>query len=131
MTSRQVFASFKTQFARANGVQISSRGSISTANSLSSYAAPLLSGNVSATISNAVASGKGNNSSLTFVRYATKKAAGSKTSNKDSAGRRLGLKVSDGEEIQTGQIIYRQRGTKIYPGENVSIFSYFFACCFI
>lgn len=59
--------------------------------------------------------------SLINVRNATKKAAGSKTSNKDSRGRRLGSKKTDGEDVKVGDIIYRQRGTKIYPGENVGI----------
>lgn len=58
---------------------------------------------------------------LTSIRNATKRAAGSKTSNKDSRGRRLGSKKSDGQEVKVGEIIYRQRGTKIYPGENTDI----------
>jgi large subunit ribosomal protein L27 len=58
---------------------------------------------------------------LTFIRTATKRAAGSKTSMKDSAGRRLGAKKGDGELVRVGEIIYRQRGTKIYPGENMGI----------
>lgn len=56
-----------------------------------------------------------------IVRYATKKASGSRTSNKDSAGRRLGSKLGEGELCKAGQIIYRQRGTRFYPGENVGI----------
>lgn len=56
-----------------------------------------------------------------IVRYATKKASGSRTSNKDSAGRRLGSKLGEGEQCNAGQIIYRQRGTRFYPGENVGI----------
>ena len=58
---------------------------------------------------------------LTNIRNATKRAAGSKTSNKDSRGRRLGSKKSDGQEVKVGEIIYRQRGTKIYPGENTGL----------
>ncbi|CAN6618787.1 large ribosomal subunit protein bL27m [Trichomonascus vanleenenianus] len=58
---------------------------------------------------------------LTFVRTATKRAAGSKTSMKDSAGRRLGAKKGDGQLVKVGEIVYRQRGTKIYPGENMGI----------
>lgn len=58
---------------------------------------------------------------LTFVRTATKRAAGSKTSMKDSAGRRLGAKAGDGQLVRVGEIIYRQRGTNIYPGENMGI----------
>ncbi|CAK9442175.1 mitochondrial 54S ribosomal protein bL27m [Lodderomyces beijingensis] len=55
------------------------------------------------------------------VRTATKRAAGSRTNNKDSAGRRLGPKVPEGHPIKVGQIIMRQRGTKIHPGENTKI----------
>lgn len=55
------------------------------------------------------------------VRTATKRAAGSRTSMKDSAGRRLGPKKYEGQETQVGEIIMRQRGTKFYPGENVGI----------
>ena len=62
-----------------------------------------------------------NDGALIGIRNATKKAAGSKTSNKDSRGRRLGSKKSDGQTVKVGDIIYRQRGTKIYPGDNVGI----------
>lgn len=55
------------------------------------------------------------------VRNATKRAAGSRTSMKDSAGRRLGPKKYEGQDITSGEIIMRQRGTKFYPGENVGI----------
>lgn len=55
------------------------------------------------------------------IRTATKRAAGSRTSMKDSAGRRLGPKKYDGQQVKTGEIIMRQRGTKIYPGEYVGI----------
>lgn len=69
--------------------------------------------------------GRANNNTLLFafkqVRTATKKASGSKTSMKDSAGRRLGPKKGNGAYVEPGQIIYRQRGTKFYPGENCSI----------
>lgn len=58
---------------------------------------------------------------LTQIRTKKKKAAGSRTSNKDSAGRRLGPKAGDGEFVKTGQIIMRQRGTKIHPGENTGL----------
>ena len=40
---------------------------------------------------------------------------------RDSIGRRLGAKKADGEIVRAGNIIYRQRGTKIYPGTNVGI----------
>ena len=55
------------------------------------------------------------------VRNATKRAAGSRTSMKDSAGRRLGPKKYEGQDVSPGEIIMRQRGTKFYPGENVGI----------
>ena len=40
------------------------------------------------------------------------------TNGRDSAGRRLGAKAADGEFITAGSIIYRQRGTKVFPGTN-------------
>ena len=52
---------------------------------------------------------------------ATKKAGGSSRNGRDSAGRRLGAKKSDGQAVVPGNIIYRQRGTKIFPGKNVGI----------
>ncbi len=52
---------------------------------------------------------------------ATKKAGGSSRNGRDSAGRRLGAKKSDGQAVIPGNIIYRQRGTKIFPGKNVGI----------
>ncbi|HPY08318.1 MAG: 50S ribosomal protein L27 [Patescibacteria group bacterium] len=50
---------------------------------------------------------------------ATKKAAGSTSLGRDSAGRRLGVKITDGEWAKAGAIIIRQRGSKYYPGLNV------------
>ena len=52
---------------------------------------------------------------------ATKKAGGSSKNGRDSAGRRLGAKKSDGQQVIPGNIIYRQRGTKIHPGKNVGM----------
>jgi large subunit ribosomal protein L27 len=52
---------------------------------------------------------------------ATKKAGGSSRNGRDSAGRRLGAKKSDGQAVITGNIIVRQRGTKILPGKNVGL----------
>ena len=52
---------------------------------------------------------------------ATKKAGGSSRNGRDSAGRRLGVKKYGGETVIPGNIIVRQRGTKIFPGENVGI----------
>ena len=40
------------------------------------------------------------------------------SNGRDSAGRRLGAKAADGEFITAGSIIYRQRGTKVFPGTN-------------
>ena len=56
---------------------------------------------------------------LNIQRFAHVKAQGSTKNGRDSAGRRLGAKASDGETVTAGSILYRQRGTKIYPGKNV------------
>ncbi len=53
--------------------------------------------------------------------FASKKAAGSTKNGRDSRAKRLGAKKSDGEYATAGSIIYRQRGTKIYPGNNVGL----------
>ena len=58
---------------------------------------------------------------LNIQRFAHVKAQGSTKNNRDSAGRRLGAKLADGETCNAGSIIYRQRGTKIYPGTNVGM----------
>lgn len=58
---------------------------------------------------------------LNLQLFASKKGVGSTKNGRDSAGRRLGAKVADGQWCHTGSIIYRQRGTKIYPGENTKI----------
>lgn len=52
---------------------------------------------------------------------ATKKSGGSTSNGRDSAGRRLGVKKFGGESVIPGNIIIRQRGTKVYPGENVGM----------
>jgi large subunit ribosomal protein L27 len=52
---------------------------------------------------------------------ATKKAGGSTTNGRDSAGRRLGVKKFGGQHVIPGNIIIRQRGTKWKVGENVGI----------
>ena len=52
---------------------------------------------------------------------AHKKAGGSSRNGRDSAGRRLGVKKFGGQEVIGGNIIVRQRGTKVYPGANVGI----------
>ena len=56
---------------------------------------------------------------LNIQLFAHKKGQGSSTNGRDSAGRRLGSKASDGEIVSAGSILYRQRGTKVHPGENV------------
>ncbi|MDD3048455.1 MAG: 50S ribosomal protein L27 [Bacilli bacterium] len=53
--------------------------------------------------------------------FAHKKGQGSTQNGRDSESKRLGAKASDGELITAGSIIYRQRGTKIFPGKNVGI----------
>jgi large subunit ribosomal protein L27 len=52
---------------------------------------------------------------------AHKKGQGSTQNNRDSAGRRLGVKKYGGESVVAGNIIIRQRGTKIHPGKNVGM----------
>ena len=52
---------------------------------------------------------------------ATKKAGGSSRNGRDSAGRRLGVKKYGGQKVLAGNIIVRQRGTKLHPGKNVGI----------
>ena len=56
---------------------------------------------------------------LNIQLFAHHKGQGSTSNVRDSAGRRLGAKAADGEFITAGSIIYRQRGTKIFPGTNV------------
>ncbi len=58
---------------------------------------------------------------LNIQLFAHKKGGGSTANGRDSAGRRLGAKVADGEFAKAGSIIYRQRGTSIHPGTNVGI----------
>jgi large subunit ribosomal protein L27 len=52
---------------------------------------------------------------------AHKKAGGSSRNGRDSAGRRLGVKKFGGQDVIGGNIIIRQRGTRVYPGANVGI----------
>ena len=52
---------------------------------------------------------------------AHKKAGGSSRNGRDSAGRRLGVKKFGGESVLAGNIIVRQRGTKVNPGQNVGM----------
>jgi large subunit ribosomal protein L27 len=50
---------------------------------------------------------------------AHKKGGGVAKNNRDSCGKRLGVKLYGSQKVKTGQIIVRQRGTKITPGKNV------------
>ena len=52
---------------------------------------------------------------------ATKKAGGTTKNGRDSAGRRLGVKRYGDQMVQPGNIIVRQRGTRIHPGSNVGM----------
>lgn len=56
---------------------------------------------------------------LNIQLFAHHKGQGSTSNGRDSAGRRLGAKVGDGQTATAGSILYRQRGTKIFPGVNV------------
>ena len=56
---------------------------------------------------------------LNIQLFAHKKGQSSTQNGRDSAGRRLGAKAADGQTVTAGSILYRQRGTKIYPGVNV------------
>jgi large subunit ribosomal protein L27 len=53
--------------------------------------------------------------------FAHKKGVGSSRNGRDSAAKRLGAKRADGQLVLAGNILYRQRGTKIHPGTNVGI----------
>ena len=53
--------------------------------------------------------------------FAHKKGVGSSRNGRDSAAQRLGVKRGDGQFVLAGNIIVRQRGTKIHPGDNVGI----------
>ena len=51
--------------------------------------------------------------------FAHKKGQGSTSNGRDSESKRLGAKRADGHIVKAGNILYRQRGTKIHPGNNV------------
>jgi len=53
--------------------------------------------------------------------FAHKKGVGSTKNGRDSESKRLGVKKSDGQPVVAGNIIVRQRGTAIHPGNNVGI----------
>lgn len=52
---------------------------------------------------------------------ATSKQGGSTSNGRDSISKRLGVKLFDGQRVSGGEIIVRQRGTRIHPGKNVDI----------
>ena len=56
---------------------------------------------------------------LNLQLFASKKGVGSTKNGRDSEAKRLGAKASDGEYVTAGSILYRQRGTKFFPGTNV------------
>lgn len=58
---------------------------------------------------------------LNIQLFAHKKGQGSTQNGRDSESKRLGAKAADGEFITAGSIIYRQRGTRVYPGVNVGM----------
>ena len=56
---------------------------------------------------------------LNLQLFASKKGVGSSKNGRDSEAKRLGAKAADGQYVTAGSILYRQRGTKIFPGTNV------------
>ena len=56
---------------------------------------------------------------LNLQFFAHKKGVGSTKNGRDSESKRLGAKRADGQFVLAGNILYRQRGTKIHPGVNV------------
>lgn len=58
---------------------------------------------------------------LNFQLFAHKKGVGSTKNGRDSESKRLGVKRGDGQTVVAGNILVRQRGTKIHPGNNVGI----------
>lgn len=59
--------------------------------------------------------------SINLQLFAHKKGVGSSRNGRDSAAQRLGVKRFDGQIVKAGNILVRQRGTKIHPGVNVGI----------
>ena len=57
--------------------------------------------------------------SLNIQLFAHKKGMGSTKNGRDSESKRLGVKRADGQVVPAGNILVRQRGTKIHPGTNV------------
>ena len=58
---------------------------------------------------------------LNLQLFSSKKGMGSSKNGRDSESKRLGAKLSDGQFATAGSIIYRQRGTKVHPGNNVGL----------
>ncbi|MBW7458766.1 50S ribosomal protein L27, partial [Paenibacillus sepulcri] len=58
---------------------------------------------------------------LNLQLFASKKGVGSTRNGRDSQSKRLGAKRADGQLVTAGSILFRQRGTKIHPGNNVGI----------
>ena len=56
---------------------------------------------------------------LNLQLFASHKGVSSTKNGRDSESKRLGAKLGDGQRCSAGSIIYRQRGTKIHPGNNV------------
>ena len=56
---------------------------------------------------------------LSLQFFAHKKGVGSTKNGRDSESKRLGVKKSDGQSVRAGNIIIRQRGTSVHPGNNV------------
>lgn len=56
---------------------------------------------------------------LNLQFFASKKGVGSTRNGRDSESKRLGAKRADGQFVTGGSILFRQRGTKVHPGENV------------
>ena len=58
---------------------------------------------------------------ISLLFFANKKVVGSTKNGRDSESKRLGVKKADGQAVLAGNIIVRQRGTAIHPGNNVGI----------
>ena len=58
---------------------------------------------------------------LSLQFFAHNKGVGSTKNGRDSEAKRLGVKKSDGQPVKAGNIIIRQRGTAVHPGNNVGI----------
>lgn len=63
---------------------------------------------------------KFNINKINLQLFASKKGVGSTKNGRDSQPKFLGAKIGDGQFAKAGQIIYRQRGNRIYPGANVA-----------